>query len=215
MSWRIRRYAAACKSGCALGGEGRLGRSAGSLLWDPAELFRASCPVENRRAVSRVPMVFLSVYGRDEVIARALEEGATDYIVKPLSPTELVARVRAALHRFEEPRLPEPAGPFLLGELAIDYERRRVALSGNTVELTPTEYDLLAELAAEAGLVVPHDRQLRRVRSPGKSGNLRVLRTHLMRLRKKLGEDGGNPGYIFAEPRVGYWMPEGEEVEGP
>ncbi len=163
-------------------------------------------------AVSRVPVVFLSVYGRDEVIARALEEGATDYIVKPFSPTELVARVRAALRRFEEPR-GGAAAPFVLGELAIDYERRRATLAGEPVDLTPTEYDLLAELAAEAGRVVPHDRLLRRVWSPGKPGNMRVLRTHLMRLRRKLGEDGENPRYIFAEPRVGYWMPEGEGEE--
>ena len=160
-------------------------------------------------AVSRVPVLFLSVYGQDEVIAQALEEGATDYIVKPFSPTELVARVRAALRRFEEPRGGAAAAPFRLGELAIDYERRRATLSGEPVELTPTEYDLLAELAAEAGRVVSHDRLLRRVWSPGKPGNMRVLRTHLMRLRRKLGEDGENPRYIFAEPRVGYWMPEG------
>ncbi len=161
-------------------------------------------------AVSRVPVVFLSVYGTDEVVSRVLEEGATDYIVKPFSPTELVARVRAALRRFQEPQAGKPQGPFLLGELAIDYERRRVTLSGNPVELTPTEFDLLAELAAQAGRVVPHERLLRRVWSPGKPGNLRVLRTHLMRVRKKLGEDGSNPRYILAEPRVGYWMPEGE-----
>ena len=166
-------------------------------------------------AVSRVPVVFLSVYGGDEVVARALEEGATDYIVKPFSPTELVARVRAALRRFEEPRGGAPAGPFVLGELAIDYERRRVTLSGDLVDLTATEFDVLAALSAEAGRVVPHDRLLRRVWSPGKPGNLRLLRTHLMRVRKKLGEDGENPRYILVEPRVGYWMPEGEwEAQG-
>ena len=162
-------------------------------------------------AVSRVPVIFLSAYGKDEVVARVLEQGATDYIVKPFSPTELVARVRAALRRSQEPRDGAPAGPFLLGDLAIDYERRRVTLSGNPVELTATEFDLLAALSTEAGRVVPHDRLLRRVWSPGKPGNLRVLRTHLMHLRKKLGEDGENPRYILVEPRVGYWMPEGEE----
>ena len=172
--------------------------------WDGVEL------MGDLLAVSRVPVIFLSAYGGDEVVARALEEGATDYIVKPFSPTELVARVRAALRRFEEPRGGEPAGVFLLGELAIDYERRRVTLSGNPVELTATEFDLLAVLAAEAGRAVPHDRLLRRVWSPGKPGNRRLLRTHLMHLRKKLGEDGENPRYILAEPRVGYRMPEGE-----
>ena len=169
--------------------------------------------MEDLLAVSRVPVVFLSVYGRDEVIARALEQGATDYIVKPFSPTELVARVRAALRRFEEPRGGDAAETFVLGELAIDYGRRRVTLSGEPVELTTIEFDLLAELSAEAPRVVSRDRLLRRVWSPGKPGSGGALRTHLMRLRRKLGEDGGNPRYIFAEPRVGYWMPEGEGAE--
>ena len=162
-------------------------------------------------AVSRIPVIFLSAYGRDEVVAGILEQGAADYIVKPFSPTELVARVRAALRRFGEPLRPEPAEPFVLGDLAIDYARRRVTLAGREATLTRTEFDLLAELSLEAGRVVPHERLLRRVWSPGKPGNLRVLRTHLMRLRRKLGEDAASPRYIFAEPRVGYRMPEGEE----
>ena len=161
-------------------------------------------------AVSRIPVMFLSAYGRDEVVASVLEEGATDYIVKPFSPTELAARVRTALRRFGEAES-LAAEPFVLGDLRIDYAERRVTVSGRLAPLTPTEFDLLAELAAEAGRVVPHDRLLRRVWSPGKPGNLRVLRTHLMRLRRKLGEDATNPRYIFAEPRVGYRMPEGEQ----
>ena len=165
-------------------------------------------------AVSRIPVIFLSAYGRDEVVARVLEQGATDYIVKPFSPTELVARVRAALRRFGEPERPVSAEPFVLGDLVIDYARRRVTVSGEPANLTPTEFDLLAALAAEAGLVVPHDRLLRRVWRPGKPGNLQVLRTHLMRLRHKLGEDAASPKYIFAEPRVGYRMPKADTGGG-
>ena len=161
-------------------------------------------------AVSRIPVIFLSAYGSDEVVARVLEEGADDYIVKPFSPTELVARVRAVLRRSGEPERPEPAEPFALGELAIDYVQRRVTLSGRPLTLTPTEFNLLAELAAAAGQVVSHDRLLRRVWSPGKPGNLRALRTHMMNLRRKLGEDAANPKYIFVEPRVGYRMAMGE-----
>ena len=161
-------------------------------------------------AVSRIPVIFLSAYGRDEVVARVLEQGATDYIVKPFSPTELVARVRAALRRFGEPVRTEALEPFVLGHLTIDYAQRRVQVSGNTAPLTPTEFDLLSVLSMEAGRVVHHDRLLRRVWSPGKPGNMRVLRTHLMRLRRKLGDDAANPTYIFAEPRVGYRMPKGE-----
>ena len=164
------------------------------------------------QAISRIPIIFLSAYGRDEVVARVLEQGATDYIVKPFSPTELVARVRAALRRFGEPERPVPAEPFVLGDLTIYYAQRRVTVSGNPAPLTPTEFDLLAALAEEAGRVVPHDRLLRRVWRPGKPGNLRALRTHLMRLRHKLGEDAASPKYIFAEPRVGYRMLKGDTV---
>lgn len=96
--------------------------------------------------------------------------------------------------RFEEPRHPEPAGPFLLGGLAIDYERRRVTLSGSPVESTPTEFDLLAKLSMEAGRVVARERLLRRVWSPGRSGNLGVLRIHLVRLRASWGRTAAAPG---------------------
>ncbi len=160
-------------------------------------------------AVSRIPVIFLSGYGRDEVVARVLEKGATDYIAKPFSPTELVARVRAALRRFGEPTFPAPEEPFVLGDLTIDYASRRVTVSGQLAPLTPTEFDLLAALSMEAGRVVPHDRLLRRVWSPGKPGNLRALRTLLMGLRRKLCDDAAHPTYIFTEPRVGYRMPAG------
>ena len=86
-------------------------------------------------AVSRIPVIFLSAYGKDEVVARVLEQGATDYIVKPFSPTELVARVRAGLRRFGEAERPEPAEPFVLGELRIDYAERRVTVAGRPAPL--------------------------------------------------------------------------------
>ena len=87
------------------------------------------------------PVIFISAYGRDETIARALETGAADYIVKPFSPTELTARVRAALRRSAEPE------SFVLGDLAIDYEQRRVTLGGDPLPLTVTEYELLRLLS--------------------------------------------------------------------
>ena len=105
------------------------------------------------------------------MVALALEEGADDYIVKPFSPTELVARVRAALRRAEEPRGGGPDAIFVLGDLAIDYERRRVTLSGEPVEVTAMEFDLLAELAPQAGRVVPHERLRRRLWRPERPGS--------------------------------------------
>ena len=161
-------------------------------------------------AVADVPVIFLSAYGRDEVVARALESGAIDYIVKPFSPTELVARVRAALRRGVGPYRSDPPEPYVLGDLTIDYAERLVTLAGLPVQLTATEYQLLFDLSVNAGRVLTHDQLLRRAWDPKRQGDLRALRAHLRRLRRKLGEDGSNPKYFFAEPRVGYRMAKGE-----
>ncbi len=164
-------------------------------------------------AVDNVPVIFLSAYGRDQVVARAFESGAADYVVKPFSPTELVARVGAALRRFAEPYRPELSEAYVLGDLAIDYSQRLVTLAGRPVQLTATEYRLLFELSVNAGRVLTHNHLLRKVWGPKKTGNLGSLRTHLRRLRSKLGEDASNPTYFFAESRVGYWMAKGETQE--
>ena len=164
--------------------------------------------------IADVPVIFLSVYGKDQVVARAFEEGAADYIVKPFSPMELIARITAALRRRAGGYEAEPAEPYVLGELSIDYAERRVTVAGSPVQVTPIEYDLLYELSIHAGRVVSHDNLLRRVWGMRSSGDLRALRTHLVRLRRKLGEDAGNPTYIFAEPRVGYRMARGDPTEG-
>ena len=95
--------------------------------------------------LTALPVIFISGYGGDETVARALEAGAVDYIVKPFSATELVARVAAALRRRAEPE------PFVMGALAIDYERRRVTVAGREVELTATEYELLRVLSVKPG----------------------------------------------------------------
>ena len=160
--------------------------------------------------VANVPVIFLSAYGREEVVARAFEMGAVDYVVKPFSPTELAARIKAALRRRVTA---EPSEPYVLGDLTIDYARRRVTLAGRRVQLTPTEYGMLAELSAHAGRVLTHERLLERVWGERGDGNVRPMRTIVSKLRRKLGEDTGNPTYIFTEPRVGFRMPKGETVE--
>ena len=100
--------------------------------------------MQNVPELAELPVIFISGYGRDETIARALEAGAADYIVKPFSPTELTARIRAALRRRAD------SEPFVLGDLAIDYDRRLVTMAGREVELTATEYELLRALALNA-----------------------------------------------------------------
>ena len=149
------------------------------------------------------PVIAISGYGREETMARALETGAADYIVKPFSPTELTARVRAALRRQE----PES---FVLGELAIDYEHRRVTLGGDPVPLTVTEYELLRLLSVNAGRVVPYDSLIRQVWGGKDSAKPALVRTFVMGLRRKLGEDAARPTCILTERGVGYRMATGD-----
>ena len=143
-----------------------------------------------------LPVIFISGYGRDETIARALEMGAADYIVKPFSPTELTARVQAALRRQAEPE----------SWLVIEYAARRVTVDGRPVELTATEYDLLRVLAINAGRVVTHEALLRRVWGRHNVGDSNLVRAYVKKLREKLGDDAASPTYISSVRRVGYRM---------
>ena len=157
-----------------------------------------------------VPVIFVSAYDKDQIIAQALEEGATDYIVKPFSPTELVARVRAALRRWANSHQGETSKPYVLGDLTIDYAERHVTVADQPVKLTTTEYKMLSELSVNAGRVLTHDQLLRRVWETN-VGDVRVIRTLVRQLRVKLGDDARSPTYIFAERRLGYRMPKGQE----
>ena len=151
--------------------------------------------------LSDQPVIFISAYGRDETIARALESGAADYIVKPFSPTELVARIRAALRRHAEPQL------FVIGELAIDFERHRVTVGGEAVDLTAKEFELLRVLSLHAGGVVTYETLLRRIWAKHANPDTNLVRIFVRNLRRKLGDSATNPAYLFNERGVGYRMP--------
>ncbi len=146
------------------------------------------------------PVIFISGYGRDETIARALELGAADYIVKPFSPTELTARVRAALRKEDE------AEPFVLGDLTIRYEQREVTIAGRPVRLTVTEYELLRVLSLNAGRVSTYDMLVRQVWGERATDDTKLVRTFIKKLRSKLGDDAARPTYILTERGVGYRM---------
>ena len=161
------------------------------------------------REIADVPVIFLSAYGQDEVVARAFGLGAADYLVKPFSPTELAARIRAALRKRGAPELAEPSRPYVRGDLTIEYPQRRVTVAGRTVALTIIEYRMLVELSANAGRPLTHEHLLQRVWGPDKGQDSAPVRNIVRRLRRKLGDDADNPGYIFAEPSVGYRMAEG------
>ncbi len=164
-------------------------------------------------SVHDVPVIFLTAYGRDQNIERAFDTGAADYMVKPFSPTELTARIRAALRKQATGDQDEPAEPFTLGDLSIDYVHRQVVVAGEPVHLTPIEYDLLRVLSTSGGRVVTHDQLLRRVWHVTAAGDPQVVRTHLRRLRRKLGDDANHPAYIFTEQGIGYRI--GSHNESP
>ena len=150
--------------------------------------------------LSELPVVFISGYGRDETIAKALEAGAADYIVKPFSATELVARVGAALRRQTEPE------PFVLGELVIDYPRHLVTLAGCPVELTATEYKVLRLLSINGARVTTYDALMRQVWGRRTYRNPKLVRAFVKSIRKKLGDDAIRPTYIVNVRGAGYRM---------
>ena len=158
--------------------------------------------------LSDLPVIFISGYGRDETIVRALDAGAADYVVKPFSPSELTARVRAALRTRAEPE------PFLLGDLAIRYPERQASVGGRPLALTATEFEVLRVLSLHAGRVVDYGSLLRQAWSGQYKAHEdpKLVRAVVKRLRRKLGDDAASPTYIRNVRGVGYRMPAPSDV---
>ena len=152
-----------------------------------------------------LPVIFISAYGRDETVARALEKGAADYLVKPFSATELTARIQAAL------RKRTGSEPFVLGDLTVHYKERRVTVGGRPVRLTATEYELLSILTMNAGQVSTYKSLIRRLWNGPEAGDPDRVRTFIKQLRRKLGDDPARPAYILNERGVGYRVPEPDQ----
>ena len=155
--------------------------------------------------LATLPVIFISGYGRDETIARALEAGAEDYIVKPFSPTELTARIGAILRRRANPER------FVLGDLMIDYDRREVTLGGQSVALTATEYEVLRVLSLRVGRVATYDALLREIWGRRGLGDARLVRAIVKHLRRKLGDNAADPSYISNVRGIGYRMIRSDE----
>ncbi len=159
------------------------------------------------RETSEVPVIFLSGSSGEESVVRALEMGASDYITKPFSPTELIARIEAALRKGTANAVGDEREPYRIGDVTIDYSRRHVTVADRPVHLTATEYKMLFELSSNAGRVLTHEQLLQRVWGADYSGDEgQLVRVIVWRLRHKLGDDANDPQYIFTEPRVGYRM---------
>jgi two-component system KDP operon response regulator KdpE len=157
------------------------------------------------RSWSRVPIIVLSVRGSDADKVGALELGADDYLTKPFSSAELVARVRVTLRHAVGPVAAlGPGATFQTEDLRVDLERRIVTVCGRVVHLTPTEYEVLKYLAQHAGKVITHRMLLRAVWGPAYEDEAGYLRVFIRQLRRKVEPDPSRPHYILTEPGVGY-----------
>jgi PAS domain S-box-containing protein len=158
------------------------------------------------REFSNVPIIIVTASEREEDPVKALKMGADDYVTKPFSPSELFARMEVALRRRVSLDLLEERPPLALGDLSINFAERRVTVGGRPISLSATEYKLLYELAIHAGRVLTHDQLLQRVWGSEYRGETGVLRSFVVLLRRKLGDDASHPRFIFTEPGVGYRM---------
>jgi two-component system KDP operon response regulator KdpE len=154
------------------------------------------------RARSSLPILVLSARGDERDKVAALDLGADDYLTKPFGVNELLARIRAALRRAVGAR--GPSAVVEAGALRVDFDRRQVTLDGAEVRLTPTEFDLLKVLVANAGRVLTHGYLLRTVWGPEYEGESQLLRVFIGQLRRKVERDPSRPQHILTDPGVGY-----------
>jgi len=155
------------------------------------------------RAESSVPIVVLSARGTENDKVAALDLGADDYVTKPFGPEELLARIRVALRRVFAADAPE-VGRVQLGDLTIDYDRRRVVRGDEEIRLTPKEFELLALLARNADRVLTHRAILKAIWGPNAVNQPEHLWVLIAQLRKKIEPDPSAPRYLISEPWVGY-----------
>ena len=154
------------------------------------------------RQASQVPIIVLSVRGQDRSKVEALDAGADDYVTKPFSTTELMARIRAQLRR--TPVVEEAENAIATGEFLIDLEARIIKVRGREVHLTPKEFDLLVYLARRPGKVVTHRTLLAAIWGAQSTEQPEYLRVFIGQLRKKIENDPSAPQYLLTEPWVGY-----------
>jgi two-component system response regulator RegX3 len=164
------------------------------------------------RARSRVPIIMLTARGEEADRVAGLELGADDYVVKPFSARELVARVRAVLRRVAEAGERRAEGATEIGDVRIDRGRRSVSFRGEELELSRKEFDLLRLLIENAGSVVTRERLIDEVWDTNWFGSTKTLDVHVSGLRKKLNDDPGSPRYIHTVRGVGFRFSAPEEA---
>jgi two-component system, OmpR family, KDP operon response regulator KdpE len=156
------------------------------------------------RAVCEVPIIILSVRDSEQDKIAALDAGADDYITKPFSVNELLARIRANLRRFAGPTTAAEEPIVVSENFSVDIAARQAIVNGQTVRLTPKEFDLLRYLLANANKSIPHRKLLQTIWGPDYGDEVEYLRVFVSQLRKKIEPDHAHPRYIVTEPWVGY-----------
>jgi len=158
------------------------------------------------RQTSRVPIIMLTARGEELDRIIGLELGADDYVVKPFSARELIARIRAVMRRTADVVAAAPARDdrIAIGDVVLESSMRRVTLAGEEVELTRKEYELLALLMRNAGTVLTRERLIDEVWDTNWYGSTKTLDVHVSGLRKKLGDDAGTPRYVHTLRGVGF-----------
>jgi len=156
------------------------------------------------RRFSQVPVIMLTVKGEDVDIARGLELGADDYMVKPFSHIELIARVEAVLRRSRGIPTSSDERPYVSGNLSVNFVTNEVKVDGEPVKLTSTEMKLLHHLVRNEGRLMTHENLLSKVWGEGYQDTRDLLRVHIQHLRQKLGDSVESPKIIITEHGMGY-----------
>jgi two-component system KDP operon response regulator KdpE len=156
------------------------------------------------REQSTVPIIVVSARGQEEQKILALDSGANDYLTKPFSSGELLARIRVALRSRQTIAIGADTGLLTVGDLSVDFELRRVTVRGIDVFLTPTEYRLLGVMMRSAGRVLSNRQILRQVWGPRHDEEVGYLRIYMKKLRHKIEPEPARPRYLVNEPGVGY-----------
>ncbi|MGH2460112.1 MAG: response regulator transcription factor [Chloroflexota bacterium] len=162
---------------------------------------------QSLRQHSAVPIIMLSARGQEKDKVKALDLGADDYLTKPFGIDELLARIRSVLRRGQQDGHQD--APLIIGNLTIRFGERQVLRGDHEIKLTPTEYELLVQLARSAGKVLSHGTLLQRVWGPEYGDESDYLWAYVRRLRRKLEDDPDHPRYILTEPGVGYRLSTG------
>jgi two-component system KDP operon response regulator KdpE len=156
------------------------------------------------RERSSVPIIVVSARGHEEDKVASLDEGANDYVTKPIQTGELLARIRVALRATGTMDKAPDAGIITIGDLSVDFDFRRVTVRGVEVHLTPTEYRLISVMVRSAGRVVSSRQILRQVWGTPYEDQMGYLRIYMKKLRHKIEAEPAQPKYLVNEPGVGY-----------